>query len=188
MVLGPEKSKRFYRLLAGLGNYANDKMHITNPQSDDYGDDGSDAERSEIMDTVWTHPELIDEYLESDAGKALSPEDRETVADWKNFVRGSFTLERNLKSGGVLIGEDAAYRVQNFMQTWETLAAMAGLRLPAMLEATLLPYDGVIVTDGYPKFYRLIIGPGMKKMLKDTYNEFKAEGKVYSTLPVPKEN
>lgn len=187
MTLGLEKTRHFYRLLAGLGNYTNKKLKVTPDfQGDNYGDgDGSlDTTRVKVVDAIWSHPQIIDEYLNT-AGRDLSAEDRETISSWNRFVKGRFVLERTLKSGGVLVSmehADQVYLVQNFLSPWEHLANTAGVRIPAMVDTCLLPYDGVIVTDGFARFLSILLGGGIRKIYKEQYLEQKAAGKIRKTL------
>ena len=54
--------------------------------------------------------------------------------------------------------------------------------MPLMIDATLLPFKDVIISDGLIMPYNVIIGGGMKKAFKDVYMKAKKEGRVISTL------
>lgn len=184
MVLGREKTEEFYALLSGLANYVNAKLNIEpDIQGADYNWDVNEHKAKNVLKKIWSKPALIDEYLEAD-GKNLTDQDRGTIALWKNRVEGQFVVERSLRSGGVLIDieNECAYLVQNFRLDWTTLIEMAGLRIPAIVRTCLLPYDGMIVTDGMIEVHPVIIGAGMKRGLKQMYRELKEEGLIYKTL------
>lgn len=184
MLLGREKTQKFYDLLSGLAEYVNKKLKITTVELGDFmeGSEAESAARAEVVNAVWTHPELIDKYLRAE-GAHLSETDQAIIAGWKRCVPGNFVVERSLKGGGVLFGDNnEIYLVQNFMSSWEDLAAMSGLRLPCFIRTCLLPYEGKIVADGLIAFYQISLGPGIKKSLKEEYNKARAAGKIHKTL------
>ena len=55
--------------------------------------------------------------------------------------------------------------------------------LPIIIDAILIPFKDVIITDGlvYP-YLNLLIGPGYRKNLKNLYMEAKESGQVIRTL------
>lgn len=190
MVLGLEKTRAFYALLSGLANFVNAKYNlhpeVMNIDYNLHDAAGTEKARYDMVQTLWDRPEYIDEYL-AEGGAALPEKDKETIASWKRYVRGRFVLERALKSGGVLLGpaddDDACgYLVQNFMLEWSDTVIRNGLQIPLYVRTTLLPYDGVIVTDGFTEYLPIFIGGGLKKIYKEAYSELKKEGRVLKTL------
>lgn len=189
MILGKEKATKFYALLSGLANYVNKtrKIHPDMPDKDYYQISGEDMQKClDIQSYTWAHPEVIDEYLKSD-GSGLCEEDQQTVAGWKRRRTGRFIAERQLKSGAVLLSadpemEDQAFLVQGFFGGFDDYGEQVGLRLPICVDACLLPFDGVIVTDGLVHVLPITYGSGMRAQFKEYYREAKQKGNVLKQL------
>ena len=54
--------------------------------------------------------------------------------------------------------------------------------LPMMLDATLIPFKDVIISDGLVVPYRIVIGGNMARSFKEIYMENKSNGLVHKTL------
>ena len=50
--------------------------------------------------------------------------------------------------------------------------------MPLMVEATLMPFRDVIITDGLIMPYRLVLGSGVARNLKDVYLAAKKNGDI----------
>jgi len=180
MVLTPMDAALFYRLWLPMLDYVNDEYKV-NPGIGQLSDSESidPMEVKEITDYVWSHTEVIDEYL---AYAGLSEEHHEIVAGWKKCRPGKYILERHLKKGSVFISADTAqvYMVLGLYSTWEE---MFGYRpLPVMLEAVLLPFRDKIITDGLVIPYNIVFGRGAAADFKDAYMNAKKSGKIRFSL------
>ncbi|MCI5165279.1 MAG: hypothetical protein D3903_04130 [Candidatus Electrothrix sp. GM3_4] len=54
---------------------------------------------------LYEHPELIDAFIKKNP-EGLSKEELSIVAGWKNFIKGSFVIERFLKTHTIFILDD----------------------------------------------------------------------------------
>ena len=135
----------------------------------------------EITDALWKNPSLIDDYLR-ERGSSLSSEHQAIIQGFKRAVSGSFILERNLKNGGVLISLDYnnVYLVRGLTTSFEELSIYHPL--PMMLSATLLPFRGIIISDGLFSLSKVFLGGGIKKGLKDAYNLAKRRNQIITAL------
>lgn len=120
-----------------------------------------------VSDKLFDHVSLIDEYL-------LKQEDipashREIILGWKRCVRGRFIIERHLKKGSIFISmeDESINQVVGIISSIEEMFAYAPM--PLMVEATLIPFGDVIITDGLIMPYNVVLGRNMAKDLKDTY-------------------
>ena len=54
--------------------------------------------------------------------------------------------------------------------------------LPLLVEASLLPYKGVIITDGLMGIMDVVLGGGFKKQLKDAYAAAKRKNRIITSI------
>ena len=55
-------------------------------------------------------------------------------------------------------------------------------RLPLMIQATLIPFEDVITSDGLIQTYNVIIGGNMARSFKEIYMGAKKNGEIYRQL------
>ncbi len=104
MVLTPPDAALFYRLWLPLLDYVNNEYKVNPGIGQLNGAQSIDPmEVKAIADYVWSHTEVIDEYL---AYAGLPEEHYEIVSGWKRCRRGTYILERNLKKGSVFISAE----------------------------------------------------------------------------------
>ena len=63
-----------------------------------------------------------------------------------------------------------------------------GVDLPVLVTSTLIPFKGVIITDGLNARKNVFFGGGVKSMLKETYLKAKSEGRIRKRLDSDQEN
>lgn len=181
MKLSDENGKRFYDLWLPLLDYVNGKRGVNSKLRDIGLDDHLDPnEVKEVSDALWADVNLIDEYLS--CVRDLSDDDRELISSWKRCVSGRFILERILKKGAMLISveDEKVYQVYGILSTWDEMFGYA--RLPLMIQATLIPFEDVIISDGLIQTYNVIIGGNMTRLFKDTYLTAKKAGMIQRQL------
>ena len=179
MKLNEADGKLFFKLFKPLLYYTNQKYRmfdlppITSPM------DGNIAIK--IADKVWDNPLIIDRYLKTRKDE-LTEDEQTILLSWKTHVRGKFMLERHLKKGSILISmqDEKVYQVQGITSTWEEM--FPGWPLPILIEATLLPFRDVIISDGLVSSYSLRIGSNMAAGFKDLYMKAKQEGRIIRSL------
>ncbi|MCD8118079.1 MAG: hypothetical protein LUE29_01065 [Lachnospiraceae bacterium] len=181
MTLSESDAKLFYDLWKPLLDYTNARFHVNDLKDITHAESLEPEEVKKIANVLWDHVEAIDDYLESD-GKGLSDEEKGIVSGWKRCVKGRFIIERHLKSGSILISmEDGrVYRVSGIISSWEEIFFY--MDPPILIQATLLPFKDVIISDGLHMMYPVIIGGNMKRSFKDTYMEAKKGGMLYTKL------
>ena len=98
-------------------------------------------------------------------------------------VSGRFVLERHLKKGSILISieDNTVYQVRGIKSSWEEMFFY--MQPPIMIVATLLPYRGIIISDGLVSSMPLSFGGGIKKTFRDQYNSAKTRKQIITSLP-----
>ena len=182
--LSPEESSDFFRLFIPLLQAVNRAYGIT-----------ADLEKQlrsghpnmgmlrEIAQALWEDTNVLDEYMAAVAEQeGLPDEDRRILEGWKHPVSATFILERHLAKGSIFIDPETekVYLVKGLTQTWEEL--MPGWKPPILLDATLIPYCGKIVSDGLVAPHRASFGSGYREAYKRLYMEAKQAGSILTTL------
>ena len=181
MRLSEEDGKRFYDLWLPLLDYVNEKRGVNSNLRDIKLSDCLDpAEVKEVSDVLWADTNLIDRYLNDAEG--IADNDRELLKSWEHCVSGQFVLERILKKGAILISVkvEKVYQVSGIISTWDEMFGF--MHLPLMINATLLPFEDVIISDGLIQTYNVIIGSNMARRFKDIYLAAKKNGQICRRL------
>ena len=165
MRLEQSEAELFYQLWFLLLDFLNRKYQVcpkTGRIDQKHGVDARDAKK--IADYLWSHTEVIDEYL---AVAELPNEYAQIVAGWKQCKSGRYILERHLKKGSVFISveDETVYMVKGLFSTW---AEMLG-ESPVLLDAVLIPFRGSIISDGLVVPYRIYFGKGAREGFKEEY-------------------
>lgn len=181
MKLSREDANLFFKLMWGVQFYVNRQRQIL-PQirsTEEYASLPM-AEKAEVRDALWAHPDLIDAYIESNPD-GLSAGELEIVRAWKRFVSGTFQIFRFLKKHTVFIGEKS--RVYGLLGLHDSLEeAFHGQPLPIMVRAVLLPFKGQIVYDGLLRRYNIAFGGGVRSALKEDYMAAQQNERIITTL------
>lgn len=181
MTLSREDGALFYQLFLPLLDYV-----IGNDQAgrapDLFGEAGtiSPARRKSAADTLWSDTSIIDDYLEEK--EDLPEEHRAILRSWKRRVRGTFVMERHLKDGSIFIslGGESVYQVKGIQSSWEEM--FAGVRMPLVLDATLLPFKDVIISDGLVMTSNIVFTGELKQMCRELYLSAKKNGQIQKSL------
>ena len=172
-ILPPEDGDLFYKIFFPFLDFVNGKLHINNLKNLGEKKSLDPSAVKEIAKAVWSDTSLIGEYLAAH-GSALPLEHQAILKSWERCISGRFVLERNLKNGGILISLDDESVYQEEMYYYHSL--------PVMIDATLLPFKGVIITDGLLGTMNVFLGSGVKKQMKDIYTAAKRRKQIITKL------
>lgn len=181
MVLSTKDRKLFFSTWMPLLRYVNDvygiNKHLVKMVE---ANCVSSAVLKEIAEVLWDDVSVIDEYLT--AVYDLTKEQRELIQSWKRFVRGKFLLERHLKKGSIFISldDEEVYQVSGITSSWEEM--FPHVRLPFLLDVTLIPFKDVIISDGLVSAYNFVLGRNMVQNVQNIYREAKEAGRIHKTL------
>lgn len=165
--LDPTDAKLFYELWFSLLDHVNQTYNVDPNLGRMKEAKGLDIQEVRaVADFLWSHPEVIDQYLDS---AKLPPEHREIIAGWNRFVSGEFILERHLKRGSVFISlkDEQVYMVNGIFSSWEEMFPYTPP--PILLRATLIPFKDKIIYDSIVTCSNVIIGRGYAETFKQLY-------------------
>ena len=179
MKLNHEDAKLFYQLWLPLLNYVNNNYHILVDEIDFTSGKIDPQDAAEVAHFLWERTGIIDDYLEQ---TDLSEEHTEILKSWKRCVSGKFIIERHLKKGSVFISTDdnSVYMVSGIIDSWEEMLRNAPI--PTLLDATLLPFKNVIISDGLVSVVPIMFGSNSRADFKEIYMDAKKNGKIKTSI------
>ena len=182
--LSPEESSNFFRLFLPLLQAVNYNYEICDTLEEQFRTGRpSMKDLKEVANALWEDTGILDEYITAvSEQRGLPEEDRLVLERWKHPVSATFVLERHLSKGSIFINPDTGkvYLVKGLTQTWSEMLPWA--KPPIVLEATLIPFCGCIISDGLVAPLRVSLGPGYKESFKQLYLEAKQSGKIITSL------
>ena len=182
MTLSKEDAELFYELWFPILDFVNEKLKVNPAINKIYRAQNLNiAEVKEIANALWDNVRLIAEYLEKHSS-GFSKEHLEIIEGWKRRVCDDFILERNLKSGSIFISAhtEEVYLVSGIISSWEEIFYYRSP--PIMLSATLIPFRGIIVSDGLVSAYNVVFGKNYSNEWKDIYMTAKKSGSIHKAL------
>lgn len=179
--LSKEDGKLYYKLWLPLLDYVNKKYKI-NCKIKDMAKAKTLAPNmvKAVANKLYEDAAVIDEYLSK--YREIPTDHKAIIAGWKKRVSGTFVIERHLKRGSMLISGEGGkvYQVVGIISSLEEMFRYEPM--PLMIDATLLPFRDVIITDGLIMPYNIMIGSNMKRMFKEEYMSAKKSGKIIKSL------
>lgn len=172
-----EDADLFYQLWIPLLEFTNQKYHVIDPDVHFiYQGLMVREETIEVSRSIWANPVIIDDYLEQ---TKLPTEHEDIVRSWKKCISGMFIIERHLKSGSVFIsGKNDVYMVKGLVSKYEEMVP----NLPVVVNAALLPFRDVIITDGLIVEYPIPLPPEVSNCFKAIYMQAKNRQKIHFSL------
>lgn len=180
MVLSQENAELFYELFFPLLNFTNKKFKVNTEIGELYFGKSIDPHSAkEIAGRLWADVRLIDEYL---AENNISDEYKNIIIGWKKRISGKFIVERHLKKGTVFIcaENENVYLVSGICSSWNEM--LCGRPLPAVIDAVLIPFKNVIISDGLVTASHLFFGKNMTAEFKDIYMSAKKSGNICTSF------
>ena len=182
--LSSEESSNFFRLFLPLLQAVNYNYEISDTLEEQLrAGRPSMRDLKEVAAALWEDTGILDEYIKAVSEQCgLPEEDRLVLESWKHPVSATFVLERHLSKGSIFINPETGkvYLVKGLTQKWSEMLPWA--KPPIVLEATLIPFCGCIISDGLVAPLRVSLGPGYKESFKQLYLEAKQSGKIITNL------
>ncbi|HSM82921.1 MAG TPA: hypothetical protein VLS96_14620 [Nodosilinea sp.] len=181
MKLSDANAELFYELMWNLQIYVNQQLKLV-PHIDDLQgyEDRPMEEKILVREALYEHPELIDRFI-AENPRHFSPDQLDILKSWKNFVSGSFYLERYLKQHAIFISDqDVVYAVLGLRDRFDNIIHKSNL--PLLVKAVLLPFKGQIIYDGLLQGANVFFGGGIKGSLKQVYLAAKSRGQILESL------
>jgi len=188
MPLNPDELRLFYKLYPTLLCFANQRQGIKNTpfSKPEYFGRLPIDERIKLRDALVANMDLIDAFVSEDPFN-LPEEELAIVRSWKDLVAGEFYVYRCLTKHTIFLTTSepvVAYGVLSLRDSFEDLI---GPRLPYLCKTVLLPFRGQIVYDGMLAGYNITFGSGIRRRLKESYNDGKERQGIITSLPPPSE-
>ena len=182
--LSSEESSNFFRLFLPLLQTVNCNYEICDTLEEQFrAGRPSMKDLKEVAAALWEDTGILDEYIKAVSEQCgLPEEDRLVLESWKHPVSATFVLERHLSKGSIFINPETGkvYLVKGLTQKWSEMFPWA--KPPIVLEATLIPFCGCIISDGLVAPLRVSLGPGYKESFKQLYLEAKQSEKIITNL------
>ena len=182
MTLTEEQAALFYKLWIPLLDFVNRRYKIDKELYGMTSPKGLPIMRvMEITDKLWKHLTVIDKYIAENSEK-LSEEEIAIVTGWKKVVQGTFVVDRHLKAGSVLIfcETNEVYIAKGIYSGWREM--LADRPLPQLIKAALIPFQGVIISDGLIELYGAHLGKNMADDARSIYLYAKADNRLIKSL------
>ncbi len=185
MIISEEQARLFYRLWISLLDFVNRKAKINKNLNGMRSPKGLPLKPLiSIREHLWLNRILIDKFVELNPEK-LSHTELDIIAGWKNAVFDSFVVLRHLKSGSIFLPTrqaDKAFIVRGIQSTWNEM--LQGSPLPTIVDTALLPFCGLIISDGLVVSKNVVLVGGAKKDANQHYRKIKETGGVLKAFNV----
>lgn len=184
MLLSQEDAALFYRAWGALLTWVNDQRSIvprfprptpSHPIEPSLAD--------QIRKVVWAEDALRERFLAEGAAD-LAAEERALIASWRHRVSGSFVVSRHLRKHSIFMSE----HVYGVLGIYSPLEAMIPY-VPRFIEAVLIPFRHVIITDGLltSPAVHITFGAGARRCINAQYDAARETAQIRTTLPWPED-
>lgn len=181
MKLSEADAALFFELMWSLQIYVNQQLKLA-PHIEDLAvfETRPTEEKVAIRAALFENPALIDQFV-AENPRDFWPDKLQIVASWKNFIGGTFYIERFLKKYAVFISDkDTVYGVLGLWDSFDDMIHKS--YLPLMVKAVLLPFKGQIVYDGLLQSTNVYFGGGVRSELKQIYLAAKSADQIIESL------
>lgn len=173
VILPPTDTTRFFRLYWGLNAYVNQKLAIIPKQFTADSFRNIPIEKLAVVRNALTaNPELLHRYLAEDPHH-LPPEDRDIVSSWRLKRAGQFVVVRHLKKYTVFLDDKPPGHLYGVVGLHSPIDEMLEQKPPLLVSTVLLPFCGVIVTDGLMSSTQVHLGRNIQENIRQHYNRIK---------------
>lgn len=181
MTLSNEDGKLFYRLWLPLLDYVNERSKVKKSLRDMAHSMHIDPlDVKAVSNKLLEDLSIIDDYL------ALHPElpeaHKEIIRSWKHSFSGKFLMDRHLKKGTIFTSfeDEKVYLVLGIISEYDEM--FEDYPMPLIVDATLMPFKDVIITDGLIVPYNVILGSNMNASFKKIYLEAKQNQSIIENI------
>ncbi len=186
MNLDPDDCELFYKLHKALLLFVNNRLELVEPPPGSAKTTAAlpPEQRLMLRDALLEHMDLIDAFVNENPF-GLDPEELDIVRSWKDLVAGEFYIYRYLKKYTVFLTAKEPIVAYGVLALSDRFEDLLGPHLPYLCQTVLLPFKGQIVYDGVVRGYNITFGPGIRRRLKNSYNEAKERQGIITSLPPP---
>ena len=171
MVLDDGQNERFFDVMDALLYFVNDRFRVVERFTLDYASPIDDVKCSLVAHALWENVEIIDEFVRENPYR-LDSRSLAIAASWKSALPGLFTLVRYQSGRALLMNEAGVFSVCGVTYELEQEIGPA----PAYVETVLLPFEGLIVYDGFLQAYDVDRSPAESQRIQDEFENRCAKG------------
>ncbi len=139
----------------------------------------SNNDRAKARDKLLGNITLIDDFVDENPYQ-FPEKELSNVLKFKHFISDKFFIERDLKDYTIFLNDEDPPKAYGILSLTDEIIEMVPYPLPVFVSAVLLPWKGFIVCDGLILIYNVILGGGIRKNLKESYRQAKAQGIITS--------
>lgn len=176
MVLNDEQVNRFFDTMDSLLYYVNERFNVVDGFTLDFEHPLDDVKGSLVAHTLWENVEVIDDFVR-DNPHGLSKRCLETAKTWKTALSGYYALVRYQSGRAMLMGDAGVFSVCGVTYELEGEIGPA----PAYVEMVLIPFDDVIIYDGFLQAYDVEGSPSELQRIQDEFEDRCAGGIAVSS-------
>jgi hypothetical protein len=173
------QAERFYVAWWPLLSYVNQRLHIAPARPLSKGRSPFTAEEAlAVRNALWADDSLLEAFV-AENPDGLPDELLAQVASWKHRRSGLFFIWKHYKKHTIFLQDKTAYAVLGLFSTLEEILPQPP---PTVMDAVLLPFEGVIVVDGLLTGPAMSLGPGIRRNLRQEYADIVERGAVLTSL------
>ena len=148
MVLNDEQNDRFFDTMDALLYYVNDRLRVVEGFALDGMTPLDEVKSALVARALWDNVQIIDDFV-IDFATRLPKKCLDLALSWKNALPGFYTLVRYQSGRALLMNDAGVFSVCGVTYELEQEIGPA----PAFVEMVLLPFDDLIVYDGFLQAY-----------------------------------
>lgn len=170
MRLKKDEIEEFFKLHKALIFYINKKKNIIKGITSVSELKGDIAEKVvKLRDVIIKNPLLIDEFVTENPFN-FKDDELENIKSWKRGIYGEF-LVMSYDSEHTIFYNSHTKRCYGVLSLYNQLKDMLGPYLPIIVDAWIIPFNGVIVYDGLISPYNVTLGKNIRDTFKAEYEE-----------------
>ena len=126
-----------------------------------------------IAQDLWSNTSLIDEFV-AKRPKPFLNADFDLAKTWENAIPGPLVLMETHGDRALFMCERSVFEVWSVYRPWSAM----NLYLPDIVMTTLIPFDGIIVTDSFLlRHDGHATGPGLQR-IRQEFNDARTPGVI----------
>ena len=184
MILTPEEYNAFLEVHLGLLYYTGKKHHQLKAGTSlqDFKDFPLE-DKFECREYFNDHPGILEEFITQNQGKLSSGQMSILDGFRRSIMSDYFIIHKCLKKYAIFIESDSekVFGVLGLSNPFQDFFHDS----PIIVKATILPYNGKIIYDGFLQSYGTYLGQNMTWEYDEIYKEAKQNRQIITSLDPP---
>lgn len=174
--------KQFFEIQRAIFCYVNSRLKIFRGIATPEAMSGRKIQDLvELRNATSENLDLIDDFIASNPYN-LDDECLAIARSWKKMIYKDFVVFKHLQGHTLFLDWREGGKAYGVKGISDPLIDMLGTRVPLFVKTAMLPFRDKIICDGLIQMYPISIGPGMRRSIKEFYDETKAEFGILTTL------